>query len=161
MVVMPGSVHVQVDLKSSSGSLTIGQLARLTNRRASAIRYYEEIGLLPEPDRIAGQRRYSPDSVRTLAIVDTAQRAGLTLEEIKPLLAGDPSEELRRIAERKLAEIEALLERVQVVRGWLEAAARCECPSFDDCCLFDDPALPVVTTPRPAPTRRRRRPARA
>src|SRR5581483_477768 len=101
---MPGSVKVQVDLKSNS--LTIGELARLTNRRASSIRYYEQIGLLPAPERVSGQRRFAPDAVRTLTVIDTAQRAGLTLEEIKPLLGGE-TETLRAIAERKLPELEA------------------------------------------------------
>ena len=142
MVVMRGSLHLQVDLKSRTDLLTIGQLARRTNRRASAIRYYEEVGLLAAPERVSGQRRYPEDAVRTLAVIDTAQRAGLTLSEIKPLLEGDSVEELRRIAERRIPEIDALLERANVVRGWLEAAARCECPSLDDCCLFDEPALP-------------------
>ena len=124
-----------MDLKSSD-LLTIGELAGRTNRAASAIRYYEEIGLLPAADRVSGQRRYAPETVRTLAVIGTAQQAGLTLEEIKPLLAGDASEELRRIAERKLPEVEAQIERAQVVRAWLEAAARCECPTLDDCPLF-------------------------
>jgi MerR family redox-sensitive transcriptional activator SoxR len=122
--------------------MTIGELARRTSRRTSAIRYYEEIGLLPEPDRVSGQRRYPESSVRTLAVVDTAQRAGLSLEEIKHVLGGQPTEELRLIAERRLPEVEEMLERATVVRGWLEAAARCECLSLDDCCLFDDSALP-------------------
>ena len=46
------------------------------------------------------------------------------------------------VAERKLPEITALIERGQVVQGWLESAARCECPSLDECALFDDAALP-------------------
>ncbi len=129
-----------MDLKSSDGLLTIGELARLSDRRTSAIRYYEEIGLLTASERVSGHRRYGPEAVRTMAIIDTAQRGGLTLEEIKPLLAGDATEELRRIAERKLPEVDALLERARVVREWLAAAARCECPSLDDCCLFEQPA---------------------
>jgi MerR family redox-sensitive transcriptional activator SoxR len=139
MVVIPGSLHLRVDSKSSP-TLSIGELARLTNRRASAIRYYEQIGLLPPAERVSGRRRYEPATVRTLAIVDTAQRAGLTLDEIGPLLAGGPGDELRRIAERRLPEVDALLERATVVRGWLEVAARCGCPPFDDCCLFDETA---------------------
>jgi MerR family transcriptional regulator, redox-sensitive transcriptional activator SoxR len=63
------------------------------------------------------------------------------LVEIKALLDGDSTDELRWIAERRLPEIDALLERATVVRGWLGAAARCECPSLDDCCLFDGDAL--------------------
>jgi MerR family redox-sensitive transcriptional activator SoxR len=125
--------------------LTIGELARRTARRPSSIRYYEEIGLLPEPARVGGRRRYPAETVRTLTVVDTAQRAGLTLEEIRALLTaaandGDATEELRRVAERKLPELEATIERAVLVRRWLEAAARCECPSLDDCCLFEPEA---------------------
>src|SRR5436190_18439731 len=108
---MAASLHLQVDLKSSPELLTIGELARRASRRTAAIRYYEEIGLIAEPVRISGQRRYPVETVRTLAIVDTAQRAGLRLEEIKPLLDGNSTEELRRIAERRLPEVDALLER--------------------------------------------------
>jgi len=126
----------------SSPRLTIGELARLTNRRTSAIRYYEQIGLLAEPERVSGMRRYPETAVRTLAVIDTAQRAGLTLGEIKHVLEGEPSEELRLIAERRLPEVDAMIERATVVRGWLDAAARCECPSLDDCCLFEEAALP-------------------
>ena len=141
-------MHLQVDLKSRADSLTIGELARRTNRRASAIRYYEEVGLLAAPERVSGQRRYPEETIRTLAVIDTAQRAGLTLAEIRPLLDGGSVDELRRIAERRIPEIDALLERASVVRGWLEAASRCECPSLDDCCLFDEPELPARESPR-------------
>jgi MerR family redox-sensitive transcriptional activator SoxR len=84
--------------------------------------------------------------VRTLAVIETGQRAGLTLEEIGALLAASPDdavaiERLREVAERKLPEITALIERSQLVRDWLECAARCECPSLDQCPLFEDPAL--------------------
>jgi DNA-binding transcriptional MerR regulator len=130
-------VHLQVDLKSSEQFLTIGELAARTNRSTSSIRYYDEIGLLPAPRRVSGHRRYPPEAVRALTVIDTAQRAGLTLEEIKPLLAGGATEELRRIADRKLPELEELIARAEMARRWLEAAARCECPSLDDCCLFE------------------------
>ena len=42
---------------------------------------------------------------------------------------------------RKLPEVRELIERTEIVRDWLEAAARCECPTLDECPLFDDPAL--------------------
>ena len=130
---------------SNPEPLSIGEVARLAGRRPSSIRYYEEIGLLPAAARVGGRRVYSPDIVRTLAVIETGQRAGLTLEEIKALLAASPDdaaaiERLRDVAERKLPEIKALSERSQLVRDWLEYAARCECPSLDECPLFDDPA---------------------
>ena len=127
--------------------LTIGAVAAMTGRSTSAIRYYEQIGLLPEPVRVGGRRRYEPVVVRTLAVIETGQRAGLALDEIKVLLAaspGDPSavERLREVASRKLPEVVALIERSELVRGWLELATLCECPDLDQCPLFDDPALP-------------------
>ena len=135
----------------SDDLLTIGELARRTARRPSSIRYYEEIGLLPEPARISGRRRYPEETVRTLSVIDTAQRAGLSLGEIGALLDSEPGDrgaidELRRVAERKLPELDAMIQRATVVRRWLEAAAQCECPSLDDCCLFDGEAeLPAAS----------------
>jgi len=117
--------------------MTIGAVAALSGRRPSSIRYYEQIGLLPPAART---------SVRTLAVIETGQRAGLTLDEIRALLAASPDdqaaiERLREVAIRKLPQVKELIERTEIVRDWLEAAARCECPSLDECPLFDDPAL--------------------
>ena len=132
-------------MSSAAQALTIGEVARATGRTASSIRYYESIGLIPAPARVGGQRRYPAAAIRTIAVIDTAQRAGLTLEEIRLLLSaspGDPAgtERLRQVAVRKLPELRALIERAELVRGWLEAAADCACPSLDDCPLFDDQA---------------------
>jgi MerR family redox-sensitive transcriptional activator SoxR len=125
--------------------LPIGEVARRAGLRPSAIRYYESIGLLPEPERAAGRRRYSEETLRTLSVIGAAQRAGLSLGEIRELLAAsngqrDVSERLRAIAQRKLPEVEALIERARLVRSWLEAAAECRCPALDDCPLFYDAA---------------------
>lgn len=137
-------VVAQVDLMSSSELLRIGVVARLTGRQPSAIRYYEEIGLLPAPLRVSGRRMYEPEVVRTLAVIETAQRAGLTLDEIRTLLEtkaqdGESIERLRAIARRKLPEVTALIRRTELVREWLACAERCECPSLDDCPLFGEP----------------------
>ena len=53
---------------------------------ATDFRYYEQSGLLPEPRRVSGRRMYDPEIVRTLAVIETAQRGGLTLDEIKTLV---------------------------------------------------------------------------
>ena len=130
--------------------LLIGDVARASGKAASAIRYYERIGLIPAPERVSGRRRYPRAVLRSLAVIGTAQRAGLTLDEIRLLLAaspGDPavSERLRLVATRKLPELRALIERAELVGRWLEAAAGCTCPSLDDCQLFDEPdLLPAV-----------------
>jgi MerR family redox-sensitive transcriptional activator SoxR len=126
--------------------MTIGAVAVAAGKRPSSIRYYEQIGLLPPPDRVSGRRVYGPETLRTLAVIETGQRAGLSLDEIRTLLSASPGdaaaiERLREVAERKLPDIRALIERTEVVLGWLESAARCECPSLEECPLFEDPAL--------------------
>src|SRR5215813_12937646 len=60
-------------------SMTIGAVAARTGKRPSSIRYYEQIGLLPPAVRVSGRRVYGPETVRTLAVIETGQRAGLTL----------------------------------------------------------------------------------
>jgi DNA-binding transcriptional MerR regulator len=118
-------------------SLSIGEVAALTGKAPSAIRYYEAAGLLPSPPRESGRRRYPPETVRTLAVIETAQHAGLTLDEIRLLLEEPEGARLRAIAEQKLPELDALIERAQNTRRWLAAAAECRCPDLDDCCLFE------------------------
>lgn len=132
-------------MNDAANLLTIGDLARASGKSASSIRYYERIGVIPVPARAGGSRRYPHAMVRTLAVIDIAQRAGLTLDEIRDLLAVSPadpaavSEHLRQVAERKLPDTRALIERAELVRRWQEAAAGCTCPSLDDCPLFDEP----------------------
>lgn len=135
--------------------MTIGAVAALTGKRPSSIRYYEQIGLLPPPDRVSGRRVYGPDTLRTLAVIETGQRAGLSLDEIRALLSASPGDQaaieaLREVAARKLPQVNELIERSQIVRGWLESAARCECPSLEECPLFEDLALlPAQAEPIP------------
>src|SRR5438094_10131702 len=139
---------VKVDLMSTvdrDESLPIGEVARLSGKAPSSIRYYEAVGLLKAPERISCRRRYPPAVLRTLAVIETAQRAGLSLDEIRLLLRATPgdraaTEQLRDVAEKKLPVLREAIERAEIVRRWLEDAARCCCPTLDDCPLFEDPA---------------------
>ena len=101
--------------------------------------------------RVSGRRRYPREVVRTLAVIETAQRAGLSLDEIGLLLSARPSskasvERLRRLAEERLPGLRAAIERAELVRDWLEDAARCCCPSLDDCPLFDPSGVGAVVS---------------
>jgi MerR family transcriptional regulator, redox-sensitive transcriptional activator SoxR len=132
--------------------MRIGEAARRAGVRVSLIRYYEDIGLLPEPERLSGQRRYDETVLRRLAVIDVAQRAGLSLAEIRELVehGNDPmNDRLREFAARRLPEIDALIERAERVRTWLQTATACDCQAIDDCALFDDPALPSAKDARP------------
>jgi len=126
--------------------LTIGEVAQRAGLRTSHIRFYERVGVLPRADRVSGQRRYREDVLHRLSIIDVAQRAGLTLEEITPLTGPDnrsvdASRHIRALADEKLPHIEALIARAQAVKHWLRAAQSCDCTSVDVCGLFVDPTL--------------------
>jgi MerR family transcriptional regulator, redox-sensitive transcriptional activator SoxR len=123
-------------------TLTIGQLAQRFGLKTSAIRYYEANGVLPEPARQSGQRRYGADAVRRLEVLDVAKRAGFSLDEARVLLqsadTGSPAfESVRALATRKLPEVEALIVRAQAMRDWLLTATACSCTSLDVCALFE------------------------
>ena len=143
-------------------TMRIGEVAQRAGVNVSLVRYYDRIGLLAPAERVSGQRRYDESALRRLAVIDVAQRAGLSLDEIRELLdhGNDPvSERLRELAERRLPDIDALIDRAQRVRSWLDSATRCDCQSIDDCALFDDATLPPARQARPLPITHVRHPA--
>ena len=118
--------------------LTIGEVARRAGVRASAIRYYEEAGLLEEPERVSGKRRYDEEALRRLALIGGAKRAGFTLGEIRTLLHGFPAgtgaaQRWQALASEKLVEVDEAIAQLRQRRGLLEEALRCECASLDEC----------------------------
>ena len=140
--------------------LTITQVAREFDLRASAIRYYERIGILPRAERVSGRRRYGPTTLHRLAVVQRAREAGFTLEEIRTLFAGFRDEiradrRWRQLAVRKMAELDAAAARIESMRGLLERLrVRCHCRTLDACgrAMFENGSRPVG--PRPAILRR-------
>jgi MerR family redox-sensitive transcriptional activator SoxR len=123
-------------------ALLIGELAERAGLAPSAIRYYESIGLLPEPYRVSGQRRYGDDTLKRLEFIAAAQQAGFTLREIAELSDGF---DVRGLAERKLPSAKAELQQARDRKRWLDTAAQCDCGSPDECTLFEgEAALTVV-----------------
>lgn len=125
--------------------MTIGQVAARAGVRTSHIRYYERVGVLPEPQRVSGQRRYEEGVLHRLAIIGVAQRAGFSLEEIRDLMASGngeaAGERVRALAEARLPDVDALIQRAEAVRQWLQLARTCDCATVDVCGLFVDPTL--------------------
>ena len=117
--------------------LTIGEVARRSGLRTSAIRYYEQEGLVPAPARASGRRSYSGEIFTALAVIRLAQAAGFTIPEIRKLMSGfgdEPaSARWRSLAKEKLVEVEAMIERAQAMKRLLEEGVRCGCLRLEDC----------------------------
>ena len=119
-------------------NLTIGEVASRAGLRSSAIRYYEDIGVLPRPGRTHGHRRYAPRVFQQLAFIQLAQQAGFSMAEIQALVSGfDENAPLgvrwRTLAEQKLAELDVLIARAQGMKRLLEEGIRCQCLNLDEC----------------------------
>jgi len=127
------------EVNTPDGLLTIGELARRAGVTASALRYYEELGLLPAPARISGQRRYAESAARVVGTILLYSDAGFTLAEQKTLMASreDTCGEWRRLARRKLAELDEQIARAQAARDAIRHGLRCpheditQCPNFN------------------------------
>ena len=106
------------EVSPPGGLLTIGELARRTGVAASALRYYEELGLLPAPARVSGQRRYPESAARLVGAILLHSDAGFTLAEQKALMAarGGPAGDWKQLAQRKLAELDEQIARAQAAR---------------------------------------------
>lgn len=130
--------------------LSIGEVARRTGIRTSALRYYEDAGILPTPTRVSGQRRYDADAIRRIDVLRFAQQAGFSLQEIKTLFHGFGAEtplssRWKALARAKLEELDRLAQRVRRMRRALELGLKCGCVRIEDCAL--SPA-DVAETPR-------------
>lgn len=102
--------------------LTIGSLAKRTGTKVQTIRYYETIGLMPEPERSAGgQRRYGQADLDRLAFVRHGRQLGFPLEAIRDLLdlADNPAQscaDADSIARQQLKQVEDRIARLEVLR---------------------------------------------
>ena len=105
--------------------MTIGELARRAGVNTQTIRFYERVGLMPEPKRRAsGYRQYPPAMIERVRFIRAAKEVGFTLEDIGGLLSlrvrrGASCSAVRRRAEAKLADIDAKLTQLRRMRDVL------------------------------------------
>ena len=128
----------------ADNTLGIGEVAKRAGLRPSAIRFYEQVGVLPAPRRVRGQRRYDESLVRRLELARFAQSVGFSLAEIKRLL-GLPGERAlssgwRRLAEAKVAELDRIMDAATQMKWMLESGLRCGCLRAQDCASRQGPA---------------------
>src|SRR6201998_1831955 len=119
-------------------SLSISEVAKKIGLRPSAIRYYEQIGILPPAHRVSGQRHYDVTVLHRLTVIHRARQTGFTLGEIKELFFGfragtPPSVRWQKLRKRKIVELDAMLEHIQTMRPILEQQGKCRCTALEEC----------------------------
>ena len=127
----------------STDLLTIGELARRTGLSVSAIRFYEDRGLV-EPLRTGGnQRRFLRADIRRLSFILIAQKLGLSLSEIAAAMAALPhgrtpnARDWARISGAITRRIDAEIARLEQVREDLTGCIGCGCLSLQKCALYN------------------------
>ncbi len=130
-------------MKLKAHGLSIGQVAERTGLAVSAIRFYEDQGLV-HPDRnVGGQRRYERADIRRLSFVMIAQRLGFTLAEIRAQFAALPEgrtpnkADWSKISRRFGAELDARIEGLTALRARLDKCIGCGCLSLKQCHLYN------------------------
>ena len=121
--------------------LTIGELSKRSGAATSALRYYESLGLIWSTRTAGNQRRYPRPMLRRVAFVRSAQRVGLTLEEIAEALATLPENrtptkaDWTRLSRAWRPRLEAQIERLVRLRDKLDGCIGCGCLSLRTCAL--------------------------
>ena len=121
--------------------MRIGELAKRAGTTTRALRFYESQGLLEAQRTANGYREYDEDDLRLVAEIQSLQAVGLTLEDARPFVeclragheSGDSCPDSREVYRRRLAEVDACLERLQAVRSFLLTRL-----AYDPC-LVDEP----------------------
>ena len=131
--------------------MRIGEVARRTGLKVSAIRFYEAEGLLPRPPRASGRRDFDAKTVERLQLIAAAQRYGFRLGEIREMLAcaGEhaPAGGWRAWIAAKVREIDANLARMTYARRLLMKSLECECRDLETC----GKTCEWIDTPKRAP----------
>jgi MerR family mercuric resistance operon transcriptional regulator len=121
--------------------LTIAKLAAQGGVGVETVRYYQRRGLLHEPPRAGGIRRYGEDDVRRLRFIRAAQSAGFTLETIGELLALDSTEDRTKARDLARERVEALDQKIAEMQAARDALARLA----DECGAGSSGPCPILT----------------
>lgn len=123
---------------------TIGGAARATGLHIETIRYYERVGLVPEPERTAGGYRvYNPDHIKRLSFIRRARALGFSIDEIRSLGdlmhdAGPTCADVHTLASRHLSDIRGKITDLQRIEATLEAmVGQCNRDDKSECAVID------------------------
>ncbi len=112
--------------------LSIGQLADSTGLSVSAVRYYDQIGLIETVTRVGGKRRFDPETVGRVSFVQRSQDAGFSLDEIGQIL-DDSAGGWQDLVDAKLAELTERRDRLNDTINMLGEIRECGCQVVATC----------------------------
>ncbi len=117
--------------------LDIGAVSARSGIKPSALRYYEEIGLIASVSRRGLRRQYAPDVILQLKLITLAKQAGFSLPEIGRMFGGEaPADFPRALLREKCAQIDRQIEELAQLRNTLQHIADCPAPSHMECQTF-------------------------
>ena len=129
-------------------SLKVGVLASGTGTSISTLRFYERTGLLEEPPRVSGQRRYPPEAAERVAMIRMWRRAGFSVTEIRTLLADRHRlDDWQNLVRTKIAELEAHVAQIERSRNELQHALFCHAEDWTTCNWMKAAAHSSVESP--------------
>ena len=123
--------------------LTIGELARRAGVATSALRFYEDAGLIEARRSAGGQRRYPRDTLRRVAFIRVAQTVGLALTEVRAALAGLPqqrtptAQDWSAVSAGWRPRLQARIDALTALRDQLDSCIGCGCLSMKACQLYN------------------------
>jgi len=128
----------------NTDKFTIGYLAKETGCKIQTIRYYEQIGILPVPERTAGnQRRYGPRHVQQLTFIRHSRQLGFPLESIRQMMSLEDNPDqscgtVDQIARSQLLEVQSRIERLQSLKVELiRMVEQCRGGQIADCRVLE------------------------
>ncbi len=141
-----GTVQLQVTLKSTMDldeNLTIGETAHRLGIATSALRFYENRGLIVSSRTVGGQRRYARDVLRRVSFIRAAQQVGLTLREIAEGLNSLPPDRAPTLEEWEVfatawrPRLDEQIQTLEGIRDRLTSCIGCGCQTLDSCQIFN------------------------
>lgn len=138
-----------------NSELTIGALSERTGVAPSALRYYEDEGLISATRTPGGQRRYQRETLRRVAFIRVAQQVGLSLEEIRQALSSLPrnrtpdQDDWQRLSSSWRPRLDAQISLLEALRDNLDGCIGCGCLSLQSCRLLNPGDIAAEQGPGP------------
>jgi MerR family transcriptional regulator, copper efflux regulator len=133
------TLNVNVNMKSSdrtAATMTIGELSSRFDLAPHVLRHWEAMGLLAPAARVNGRRRYTREHITRIAMIIGGKSGGLSLEQLRVLLAARSPEDRREVLERHRADLQRRIRDIEQSKAMIEHALDCDEHDFTRCPNF-------------------------